>query len=178
MVDPRNILDEIKGMDNDRIRLYYSERTQPFGVAVTNLGGGLNMGVIVRSANAFGAQDIFYVGKKHWDRRSAVGVFNYSTVNYLKSTEDLLALKNQGYTLVAIENNTPKAQNIYRFAFPSKPLFVFGEEGTGIEQSLLDGCDNCVYIPQLGTVRSLNVSVAAGIVMSEFVRTLYAYPTY
>jgi tRNA G18 (ribose-2'-O)-methylase SpoU len=168
MEDKRNIADEMKGMDEDRIRMLYNERALPFAVCVVNLTGGLNMGCIVRAANAFGAEKIFYVGKKHWNRVSSVGITNYTSVNFIPTFEELLELKDE-YKFVGVDNNVEGCKPIGSFKYAPNTLFLFGEEGIGLEKQYLDVCDDIVFIPQIGTVRSLNVSTAAGIVMFDYI---------
>jgi tRNA G18 (ribose-2'-O)-methylase SpoU len=116
-----------------------------------------------------GAKEVFYLGNKQFDRRSAVGVQNYLTIRYLKTLDELKKLKSQ-YRLVGIENNIPNVKSIYSYTPYTKSLFIFGEEGCGIDKEILDMCDDKVYVPQTGTVRSLNVSSCAAIVMADYVQ--------
>jgi len=88
----------------------------------------------------------------------------------------LLELKKQ-YTFVALENTVPGAEPIYDFVWPNAPLLVVGEEGTGITNDTLELCDRFVYIPQYGSVRSLNAAVASSIAMNDFVMKNYKSST-
>ena len=63
-----------------------------------------------------------------------------------------------------------KAQPLTRFSFRPDDLLVFGSEGHGIQPELLALCDEWVTIPQQGETRSLNLSVATGIVLFESLR--------
>ena len=168
-MDTRNIVDAMKGMDEERIRMIYKENSLPFAVCVVNLTGGLNTGIIFRTANAMGAERIFYFGKKHFDKRSAVGIFNYSTVEYISDFEELKNFK-QKYVFVGIENNIPDAISEREYTYKRNSLFFMGEEGYGLDKEILDLCDDKIFIPQIGTVRSLNVSTAAGIIMYGYSR--------
>jgi tRNA G18 (ribose-2'-O)-methylase SpoU len=110
---------------------------------------------------------MFYLGKKDWDRRGSVGTHHYTSVNRLKTREDLLRLKDT-YTLVALENSVPGAVKMDSFEWPENPLIIIGEEGIGITPETLEICDHFVFIPQYGSVRSLNAAVAGSIAMYDF----------
>lgn len=168
--DKRNVIDEMKGLDEDRIRMLRSERSLPFAIAVNNISGGLNLGVIIRTANFLGAKEIFYFGRKHYDKRSTVGTHIYTTVSYVHETSEIEAIAKE-YFMVGLENNVEDCYNINDVkCYPKKTCFVLGEEGTGLNKDILNLCDILVEIPGCGTVRSLNVSTAAAIAMYDYVR--------
>jgi tRNA G18 (ribose-2'-O)-methylase SpoU len=75
------------------------------------------------------------------------------------------ALKEQGYTLIGVEQTTGSL-SLQEFSLPENPTaIIFGNEIDGIQSEVLELCNACVEIPQAGTKHSLNVSVAAGIVL-------------
>lgn len=108
------------------------------------------------------------VGKRRFDRRGTVGTHNYE---HIKHTEDWVALfehlRDEGYKIVGVDN-VPGARNIAYAPIDERTAFVFGEEGLGLSEHMLDACDEIVYIAQGGSVRSVNVAVAAGIVMHHY----------
>jgi len=167
MAETRNLQDRFRAWENDLIRQDLNNNALPYAVCVLHLHGDLNLATTVRNANAFGAREVFYYqGKRHWDKRGAVGTFNYTNVQYLKEKENLIALRNKYPLFVGIENNmdgTVKLRNIKKF--PRNCLFIFGEEGTGLDQETKDLCDFFIEIPMMGSVRSLNVGTASGILM-------------
>ena len=169
MLDKRNVADEFKLLDDERIRMLYNNEALPFAVCCVNLSGGLNVGGMMRTANFYGAGQFLYLGRKHIDRRSAVGVYNYTTVNYLADLNDLAALKNE-YKLIGIENNVENCQPYNSFNYPANSLFLFGEEGSGLDKELLDMCDAVLYIKRAGggTVRSLNVAASCAIILNDY----------
>lgn len=192
-----NVIDEYKGKTVEEIKTDIAAKHANFSVLVENLKGGLNTGIILRNANAFGAQKVYYYGEKHWDRRSAVGVHNYTDLIRIKTLEELIELiKNEGYTVIGIDNIESAGElrdfisdqrelldvrchhdhKGYGPFYMDNYLLIFGEEGEGISEELLYLCDNIVYIEQYGSVRSLNVSSAAAIVLYEF-RRMYNYYT-
>lgn len=164
--DPRNVIDEFKNLPTEEIKKILDERAQPFAVLMQQFQGDFNISTLVRNANIFGAQNVYYIGKKRWDRRGAVGTQNYTRVKYLKE-KDLDALQEE-FIFIAIEQ-TEKSIPIETFNWPQeKILMIFGEEGCGITQELLDRCSIHIEITQYGSARSFNAGVASGIAMYDF----------
>ena len=156
-----NVIDKYKHLSVDQIKAEVKKHSLPFAVCMQQIQGDFNFGTLVRNANAFGAEQVFYFGKKKWDRRGAQGTYHYTDVSYI---EQLSELTNLGYTLVAVDN-IEGAIPFDKFVWPEKPLLIFGEEGTGISSEVLEVCKNVVYIPQTGSVRSVNVGCASAIIM-------------
>jgi tRNA G18 (ribose-2'-O)-methylase SpoU len=140
----------------------------PYAILMENFLGDFNIGTVIRSANAFNARAVYYLGNKHYDRRGTVGTHNYTDVVHLKTRDQLLKLK-EDYELVALENTVPSAISLVDAKYNRPPLFILGEEGVGITNETLEICDKFVYINQYGSVRSLNAAVAGSIIMNRFV---------
>jgi len=168
-----NIIDKYKW---DRLTKWTTELIKedlqktafPFAVLMENFLGDFNIGTVVRNANAFNAKEVYYLGNKHYDRRGTVGTHHYTNVNHVRDTEGLKALKEK-YTFVGVENSVAGAMPLADFQWPDRTLIIIGEEGVGITAETLALCDHFVYIPQFGSVRSLNAGVASGIVMNDLV---------
>ena len=83
-----NVIDEYKNLEVDEIKSRMTNNG--FIVAMTHIEGDFNFGNVVRSANAFGAEEVWYIGgKKKWDKRSAVGTYNYTKLRHFKTTEEV-----------------------------------------------------------------------------------------
>lgn len=165
--DNRNIVDRYKGWMIDLIRDDLKSKSFPYAVLMENWQGDFNIGTLVRNANAFNAKEVFYLGKKHWDRRGAVGTYNYTSVQHFADVELFLA-KKEFYTFIGVDN-VPGAISIKNFSWPKNSLMIFGEEGIGITTEMLKICDQVVEIPMHGSVRSLNAGSASAIVMYDYV---------
>lgn len=167
---PRNRPDYLKWLTDKEVEEYLNQRKHNFGVLIVNVLYDNNAGNIVRSANAFGAEEIILYGHKKFDRRASVGAEFYSYFRHLKFVEDLDSVFAEYDSIVAVEN-TSDAVSLDEFKWDpaSKTLLVFGQESSGIPKEILDKCKEKVQITQFGSVRSLNVAVAAGIVMYDYV---------
>lgn len=166
----RNVIDEFKELPNEEIHHKLNERSNGFGVLMTHVTGDFNIGTVLRSANFHGAKDFFYYGRRKFDRRGCVGVHNYTKMQYLESIQNIHELKDR-YTLVGLENNIPGTIPIHDFDWnlSKPPCIIVGEECNGIADDVIGMCDVLVEIPNFGSVRSMNVGVAASIAMHDFV---------
>ena len=128
MSDTRNITDKYKGWQEDLIKSDLKQKAFPYAVMMEHWGD-FNLGTLIRNANAFGAQEVFYFGQRKWDKRGAVGTYKYTNLIFLETTEELLDLKSR-YTIIGIDN-VPGSVPITNFVWPTNPLLVFGDEGFG-----------------------------------------------
>ena len=170
MTDPRNVLDEFKDKPHDKIVEALEGRGVSLEIAVENTLRDFNMGTIVRSANAFGVRTVHVIGRKQWNKRGAMMTDKYLEVLYYASPAEFSSsMQQRKIAVYALENNV-SSQSLYDVELPQNLVWVFGQEGPGISPELLAVCQKVVHIPQLGSTRSLNVGVAAGIAMFEWSR--------
>jgi len=151
----------------------------PLVLVLDSVRSGLNVGSIFRSADAFALEKILLCGitaqPPHREiLKTALGSTDSVDWEYFSSAADAIrGLKNEGYEVFAIEQTS---QKIWLQDFsPSKEkrfAFVLGNEVDGVGNEALALCDGVLEIPQFGTKHSLNVAVAAGIVVWEFVRKI------
>jgi tRNA G18 (ribose-2'-O)-methylase SpoU len=168
-----NVIDKYK---NDRLTRWTTELVKkdlqqkafPYAVLMENFAGDFNISSVIRSANAFNAKAVYYLGHKHYDRRGTVGTHHYTDVVHLKNREQILDLKRE-YEIVGIENTVEGAIALGDAEFSKPVIFILGEEGIGITPETMAICDRFIYIPQFGSVRSLNAAVAGSIIMNDFV---------
>lgn len=165
-----NVADRYKGKSVQEIQQDLQSTANPFAVCFEHWIGDFNIGSGVRNANAFNAREVFYVGDKKWDKRSAVGVYNYTNVQWLPTIEDFIKLKEK-YVIVGIDNVSGSVP-LSSYHWKPNTLMVFGEEGTGLTPVMQSLCQDIVEIEMYGSVRSLNCGVASGILMHDFVRQM------
>lgn len=174
-----NVKDELKGFPVEKILEH--QACCGFSVALLNVDGGLNVGSIIRSANIFGAWEVFLIGKKRYDKRSTVGAHNYIDIIHIDEdclTEEsalraISAIKEHGTNPIAIEQGGIYIDDTIGIHTPLRylaaPCFIFGSENEGIPECLSSKIPK-YSIEQHGVMRSLNVAAAAAIVMYEFTR--------
>ena len=170
MTETRNIIDHYHYWKHDAILADLDSKRHNFSVLCTNLYNDFNISTVIRNANAFLAKEVIIYGSRKWDRRGAVGSHNYNRMKYFGEDQyDELVNYIDGSVIVAVDNVGDALDvSLYEWEDGRHTVLVFGQEQVGIPQQFLDMAASVVYIPQYGTVRSLNVGTASGIVMHEY----------
>ena len=134
-------------------------------MAIENLEHDLNIGSIVRTANAFNVGGVHIVGRRRWNRRGALVTDRYIDVHHRPGVCDLAEwARAHGYAMVAVDN-PPDSAPLESTRLPERCVLVFGQESAGISAGLLAACQGAVRIEQYGSTRSMNVAAAAAIAM-------------
>lgn len=162
-----NVADPLKGKTVEEIQQTLRATANPFAVCFEHWIGDFNMATGVRNANGFNAKEIYYVGDKKWDRRGAVGVHNYTEVQWIPTVEALVSLKDK-YTFVGIDN-VPGSVPMSTYFWPENTMMIFGEEGPGLTSAMQALCKDIVHIEMFGSVRSFNCGSASAIAMYDLV---------
>jgi tRNA G18 (ribose-2'-O)-methylase SpoU len=166
---PRNVVDYMKWMQTDQIIQELEGKKKNFGILLVNIDYDNNAGNIIRSANAFGAQEIILYGRRKFDRRASLGVEFYMQFRQIKFVEDIDEVLASYDQIIGLDN-LPGALSLpdYQWNHNIRTLICVGQEGLGLPDEVIKKCHSLLEIPQVGSVRSLNVSVASGIVMYDY----------
>lgn len=169
--DSRNVVDQYRYWTMSAIIEDLNTKRHSFHVAIENWQHDLNIGSIVRTANAFLAHTVHIVGRKRWNRRGAMVTDRYQRVMHHPTIEELVTFAAEHrLPLVAIDN-VAGSQPIETTPLPKECIIVFGQEGPGLTAEALAASDMAVEITQFGSTRSLNASAAASIVMHQWIMT-------
>jgi tRNA G18 (ribose-2'-O)-methylase SpoU len=168
--DARNVVDRYRYWRLEAIVADLDTRRHPFHVAIENWQHDLNIGSIVRTANAFAAEAVHIVGHRRWNRRGAMVTDRYQHLVQHPSIDDLVAWARERELPIITVDNTRGAVPVDEFAMPERCLLLFGQEGPGLTDAALAAADAHVEIRQFGSTRSINAAAAAAIVMHEWVR--------
>ncbi len=161
--DRRNVANKYRYWSGEAIKADLDTRRVDLHVAIENWQHDLNIGTIVRTANAFNIAVVHVVGKKHWNRRGAMVTDRYITILHHSSVEDfMIAIGDR--TIIAVDNISG-AIPLSHTTLPKFSVLVFGGEGPGLSQEMRAAAKKMIMIEQFGSTRSVNVGVAAGIVM-------------
>ena len=167
-----NVEDRFKGKTKEQIIQTLREASHDFSVMMEHWNGDFNIGTMIRNANAFNAEKVFYYGKRKYDRRGAVGTHHYVDLNYIDNYDVLISLKSK-YKFICLDN-VEGAVSMENFDWPENSLMIFGEEGIGLSKEMLDLADHVDSITQYGSVRSMNVGTTSGIAMYDYTKKLNA----
>ena len=171
MEDTRNLIDSYKGLTNEQVISVLETKRTPLEIAIENVEHDFNIGSIVRTANSFNAKTVHIIGKKKYNRRGAMCTDKYLRIVHHPTVEDFLKTQ-KDRELVAIENNTERAQPLHSKKFVQETTLIFGSENNGITRELLDEAHDVRYIESFGSTRSVNVGAAAAIAMYEYIRQI------
>ena len=158
---------------------YKASVKQSIVVVLDHVRSLYNVGSVFRSSDAFRIEGVVLCGitarPPHPEiHKTALGAEESVNWKYFEKTEDaIIWLKELGYTILAIEQceGSTMLQDFERQP-DRKYAIVFGNEVKGVQQQVVDMCDDCLEIPQYGTKHSLNVSVTAGIVLWHMTKKL------
>ncbi|WP_375504083.1 TrmH family RNA methyltransferase [uncultured Jatrophihabitans sp.] len=168
--DRRNVVDRYRYWTVEAIVADLDTRRHPFAVAIENWQHDLNIGTVVRTANAFLAREVIIVGNRRWNRRGAMVTDRYQHIRYVASAAELAEYAaGAGYELVAIDN-LPGSVPLETHQLPANALLLFGQEGTGLTDKARAAATVVCAIAQYGSTRSINAGVAAGIAMHAWIR--------
>jgi len=168
--DRRNVLDRYRYWTVEAIVAELDSRRHRLHVAIENWQHDLNIGSIVRTANAFNVATVHIVGKRRWNRRGAMVTDRYVHIEHHPTVDDLVAWADEaGLPLVGIDN-LPSAEPIETAPLPESVILLFGQEGPGLTDAALAACSGHLSISQFGSTRSINAAAAAAIAMHAWVR--------
>ena len=148
----------------------------PLIAVLENIRSAYNVGSVFRTADAFLLEGIYICGYTAYPphkeiKKTALGAEDTVHWKHFKNIKEAIDdLKTNGYTIYAVEQAIGSIKLNEYTDRNQKIAVIFGNEVTGVEQSTIALCDGCIEIPQLGVKHSLNISVAAGIVLWEMVR--------
>jgi tRNA G18 (ribose-2'-O)-methylase SpoU len=142
-------------------------RRHPFHVAVENWRHDLNIGTVVRNANAFGAAAVHIVGRRRWNRRGAMVTERYQHVQH---HETMVAWAAGGDLPLVGVDNLPGSVPLETTALPRRCVLLFGQEGPGLSDAAREAAALVCSITMFGSTRSINAGVASGIAMHAWVR--------
>lgn len=167
--DRRNVIDEFRNMTVEAIKAELDTRRHPLHIAIENHQHDFNIGTIVRNANAFNVAAVHIVGKRHWNRRGAMVTDRYMNVFHHQTVNEFISALPTDMQIYGVDNIEGSVQ-LGETALPENVVLVFGGEGPGLSDEMVNHCEKNIAIEQFGSTRSVNVGVASGIVLYEWIR--------
>lgn len=167
--DSRNVVDAYRYWTMEAIVADLDTKRHSFHVAIENWQHDMNIGSIVRTANAFLAHTVHIVGRRRWNKRGAMVTDRYQHVLHHETIDDLLAYATEHALPIVAIDNVERSVAIEKTVLPTHCILLFGQEGPGLSPEALSAADEAVEITQYGSTRSLNASAAAAIVMHQWV---------
>jgi tRNA G18 (ribose-2'-O)-methylase SpoU len=168
---------KLKNEELDRLSVQaFKEATKtPLVIILDDVRSLNNIGSVFRTADAFLIEKIYLCGitakPPHKDiRKTALGATESVSWEYVENALELVnKLKEDGFVTLAIEQaENATLLNEFQLKKECKYALVFGNEVKGVDQEVVNSCDEVIEIPQFGTKHSLNIAVSAGVVIWNF----------
>lgn len=164
-----NVHTPFQSQSPERLKQIAEKIALPVHLMLFNLDGNMNIAMSIRSAAVLGCSDVWIVGHRRYDARPEVGAKNYINVHKI-DTVDIDFFDRIGVQPFVVEQGGTSLEDMTFKPFMKKPVcFIMGSESHGIPEGFLPDAPR-ISISQYGLIRSFNVSVAASIVMYEYLK--------
>jgi len=167
--DRRNVVDQYRYWSMEAIVADLDTRRHPFHVAIENWQHDLNIGSVVRTANAFLAAEVHIVGNRRWNRRGAMVTDRYQHIRHHPTVSDLVTWADEAGLPVLGVDNLPGSVALEGYALPRACVLVFGQESVGLSDEVRAAAVDVLHIAQFGSTRSINAGAAAAIAMHAWI---------
>jgi len=168
--DTRNVIDRYRYWRMEAIVADLDTHRHPFHVAIENWQHDMNIGSIVRSANAFLADTVHIIGRRRWNKRGAMVTDRYQHVVHHEDVATFTAwAAAEGIPIIAVDN-VEGAVPVDKAELPERCVLLFGQEGPGLTEEAIAAASGHIEITQYGSTRSINASAAGAVIMYEWCR--------
>lgn len=171
-------------LERKSVEQYKQSQKSDFVIVLDNVRSQSNVGSIFRTADAFLTESICLCGitaiPPHREiQKTALGATESVPWKYYDKTSDAISeLKSRGFRILGIEQAEGSVQlQDLKISEGKKYALVFGHEVNGVDQDIINMCDQCVEIPQFGTKHSFNIAISVGIVLWEVNKILRPHRT-
>lgn len=167
--DRRNVIDRYRYWTMDAIIADLDEHRHALHIAIENWGHDLNIGSVVRTANAFAVAEVHIIGRRRWNRRGAMVTDRYQHVRHHETAADFARWAGEaGLQIIGIDNIDGSIP-IEGYEFPRDCVLVFGQEKSGLTPEAQQVSTDILHITQYGSTRSINAGAAAAIAMHSWI---------
>jgi 23S rRNA (guanosine2251-2'-O)-methyltransferase len=178
--DNRGIALQVEDIDSHNADLSLEEfigglgdRADALAVILDEITDPHNYGAILRSCDQFGVDVVISRNRRNAKHADVISKTSAGTVSWVPQAETAnlvraaQQLKTAGFWIYGADMH---GEPVYTYDLRGRVALVLGSEGTGISRLLQECCDGMVGIPSIGRIDSLNVSVAAGVLLYEVQR--------
>lgn len=160
---------------NERLLAVLNKRQSDITVVLENVFDPHNISAVMRTCDAVGVQEIYVLNNKipphkKWGSKSSSSADKWLTIHQYEDADTcMLALRNK-YAAVLTTHLSSDAINLYDINFIPSIALVFGNEHEGVSEEIRALADGNFIIPQVGIIKSLNISVACAVTLYEAFR--------
>jgi tRNA (guanosine-2'-O-)-methyltransferase len=155
-----------------RLLAVLNKRQSDLTVVLENVFDPHNISAVMRTCDAVGVQEVYVLNTKiprhkKWGAKSSSSAAKWLTVHQFTDAEACFAALRQKYDRILTTHLSSDAVNLYEIDFTSRIALVFGNEHSGVSEEIRAMADGNFIIPQVGIIKSLNISVACAVTLYE-----------
>lgn len=158
-----------------RLTSVLDKRQGNITVVLENVFDPHNISAVMRTADAVGVQDIYILNTKiprhkKWGAKSSSSAAKWLTVHQYDNAEECFSSLRKRYSTILTTHLSSDAVSLHSIDFTKSIALVFGNEHSGVSDEIRELADGNFIIPQVGIIRSLNISVACAVTLYEALR--------
>jgi len=152
-----------------------SKRQPDIAVVLENVFDPHNISAVMRTCDAVGVQDIYILNTKiprhkKWGAKSSSSAAKWLTIHQFENASACFSSLRKNYSTILTTHLSSDAISLYEINFTKSIALVFGNEHSGVSDEIRELADGNFIIPQVGIIRSLNISVACAVTLYEAYR--------
>lgn len=151
------------------------KRQTDLTVVLENVSDPHNISAVMRSCDAVGVQEIYILNTriprhKKWGAKSSSSAAKWLTIHQYDNAEECFSILRKKYSRILTTHLAHDALGLYDLDLTQSTALVFGNEHSGVSEEMIGFADGNFAIPQVGIIRSLNISVACAVSLYEAYR--------
>ncbi len=159
----------------DRLNAVLSKRQPAITIVLENVSDPHNISAVMRTCDAIGIQDIYVLNTvignhEKWSAKTSSSAAKWLTIHQFTDIASCFEALRKNYKKIYTTHLSSGAVDLYDLNLSESVALVFGNEHSGVSDALIDLCDGNFIIPQVGIIKSLNISVACAISVYEAYR--------
>ena len=160
---------------SERLNSVLNKRQPNITVVLENVADPHNISAVMRTCDAIGVQDIYVLNTdiqrhKKWGAKSSSSAAKWLTVHQFTDVKSCFEALRKNYNKIYITHLAADAMSLHQLDLTDSVALVFGNEHSGVSDELIGLCDGNFIIPQVGIIKSLNISVACAVTLYEAYR--------
>ena len=158
-----------------RLEFVLSKRQNDITIVLENVFDPHNISAVMRTCDAVGVQEVYVLNTKiprhkKWGAKSSSSAAKWLSVHQFENAEECFIALRKKYVKILTTHLSSDAVNLYEINFTQPLALVFGNEHSGVSEEIRMLADGNFIIPQMGIIRSLNISVACAVTLYEAYR--------
>lgn len=160
---------------NERLTAVLHKRQPDLTIVLENVFDPHNISAVMRTADAVGIQDIFILNNKipphrKWGAKSSSSAAKWLTIHQYTNTDECFAELRKRYKKIYTTHLSTDALGLHQLKLTESVALIFGNEHSGVSDEIISKADGNFIIPQVGIIKSLNISVACAVTLYEAFR--------